>query len=115
MNENAYVQKLVKSLVGLNQRSQRHADGMFTSELSKMRGNAQVQKLIKSLVGYKRSVPESSGLERQMEESGFTDHAENDLGSKEQLTKLRAFLNHVQHLRGSDEVDGSSGLIHTDI
>ncbi|XP_043405004.1 secretin isoform X1 [Chelonia mydas] len=80
MNENAYVQKLVKSLVGLNQRSipflsfpkrryQRHSDGTFTSELSKMRGNAQVQKLIKSLVGYKRS----------------------------------------------DEVDGSEGLIHTDI
>uniref|UniRef100_A0A674IH53 Secretin n=1 Tax=Terrapene triunguis TaxID=2587831 RepID=A0A674IH53_9SAUR len=61
MNENAYVQKLVKSLVGLNQRYQRHSDGMFTSELSKMRGNAQVQKLIKSLVGYKRSHPLVTG------------------------------------------------------
>ncbi|XP_030418006.1 secretin [Gopherus evgoodei] len=101
MNENAYVQKLVKSLVGLNQRYQRHSDGMFTSELSKMRGNAQVQKLIKSLVGYKRSVPESSGLKEQVEDSGFIDHAENDLGSKEKLTKLKAFLHHVQNLRGS--------------
>ncbi|KAH1172363.1 secretin [Mauremys mutica] len=116
MNENAYVQKLVKSLVGLNQRYQRHSDGMFTSELSKMRGNAQVQKLIKSLVGYKRSsVPESSGPEGQGEDSGFIDHAENDMGSKEKLTKLKAFLHHVQNLRGSDGVDGSEGLIHTDI
>ncbi|KAG6927006.1 secretin [Chelydra serpentina] len=115
MNENAYVQKLVKSLVGLNQRYQRHSDGTFTSELSKMRGNAQVQKLIKSLVGYKRSVPKSSGLEGRMEDSGFIDHAENDLSLKEKLTKLKAFLHHIQNLRGSDEVDGSEGLIHTDL
>ncbi|XP_019375346.1 PREDICTED: uncharacterized protein LOC109299218 [Gavialis gangeticus] len=110
MNENAYVQQLVKSLMGLNQRYQRHADGMFTSELSKMRGNAQVQKLIKSLVGYKRSVPEPSGP-GQLEETGFINQAENDLDSKEILTKLKAFLHHVQSLRGCDKEDGSQGFI----
>ncbi|XP_025054322.1 uncharacterized protein LOC102387583 [Alligator sinensis] len=111
MNENAYVQQLVKSLMGLNERYQRHADGIFTSELSKMRGNTQVQKLIKSLVGYKRSVPEPSGAEGQLEETGFINQAENDLDSKEIFTKLKAFLHHVQSLRGSDKEDGSQGFI----
>ncbi|NXX74983.1 SECR protein, partial [Urocolius indicus] len=57
MNGNAYVQQLVKQLVGLKERSRRHSDGLFTSEYSKMRGNAQVQKLIQSLMGRKRSSP----------------------------------------------------------
>lgn len=35
-------------------RSQRHSDGLFTSEYSKMRGNAQVQKFIQNLMGHKR-------------------------------------------------------------
>ncbi|XP_010113952.1 PREDICTED: glucagon family neuropeptides-like [Chlamydotis macqueenii] len=55
MNDNAYVQQLVKHLVGLKERSQRHSDGLFTSEYSKMRGNAQLQKLIQNLMGRKRS------------------------------------------------------------
>ncbi|PKU32444.1 glucagon family neuropeptides-like [Limosa lapponica baueri] len=38
-------------------RSQRHSDGLFTSEYSKMRGNAQVQKFIQNLMGRKRSSP----------------------------------------------------------
>ncbi|NXX87492.1 SECR protein, partial [Urocolius indicus] len=54
MNGDAYVQQLVKQLVGLKERSRRHSDGLFTSEYSKMRGNAQVQKLIQSLMGRKR-------------------------------------------------------------
>ncbi|XP_068050595.1 glucagon family neuropeptides-like isoform X3 [Anomalospiza imberbis] len=55
MNGNAYVQQLVKHLVGLKDRSLRHSDGLFTSEYSKMRGNAQVQKFIQNLMGRKRS------------------------------------------------------------
>lgn len=35
-------------------RTQRHSDGLFTSEYSKMRGNAQVQKFIQNLMGRKR-------------------------------------------------------------
>ncbi|CAN8214482.1 unnamed protein product [Coccothraustes coccothraustes] len=57
MNGNAYVQQLVKHLVGLKDRSLRHSDGLFTSEYSKMRGNAQVQKFIQNLMGRKRSSP----------------------------------------------------------
>ncbi|NXL91075.1 SECR protein, partial [Alectura lathami] len=57
MNDNAYVQQLVKHLVGLKERTQRHSDGLFTSEYSKMRGNAQVQKFIQNLMGRKRSSP----------------------------------------------------------
>ncbi|XP_048805345.1 secretin-like isoform X1 [Lagopus muta] len=59
MNDNAFVQQLVKHLVGLKERTQRHSDGLFTSEYSKMRGNAQVQKFIQNLMGRKRS---NSGL-----------------------------------------------------
>ncbi|NWX90600.1 SECR protein, partial [Nothoprocta ornata] len=55
MNDNAYVQQLVKHPVGLKERFQRHSDGLFTSEYSKMRGNAQVQKFIQNLMGRKRS------------------------------------------------------------
>ncbi|XP_052551639.1 secretin isoform X2 [Tympanuchus pallidicinctus] len=59
MNDNAFVQQLVKHLMGLKERTQRHSDGLFTSEYSKMRGNARVQKFIQNLMGRKRS---NSGL-----------------------------------------------------
>ncbi|NXG46593.1 SECR protein, partial [Psilopogon haemacephalus] len=45
------------------ERSERHADGLFHSELSKMNGNAYVQQLVKNLVGLKeRSQRHSDGL-----------------------------------------------------
>ncbi|XP_035182585.1 glucagon family neuropeptides-like isoform X2 [Oxyura jamaicensis] len=68
MNDNAYVQQLVKHLVGLKERSQRHSDGLFTSEYSKMRGNAQVQKFIQNLMGHKRSSPGLVNTDVQMRE-----------------------------------------------
>ncbi|NXC50028.1 SECR protein, partial [Penelope pileata] len=55
VNDDVYMQQLVKHLVGLKERTQRHSDGLFTSEYSKMRGNAQVQKFIQNLMGRKRS------------------------------------------------------------
>uniref|UniRef100_A0A8C3L599 Glucagon / GIP / secretin / VIP family domain-containing protein n=1 Tax=Chrysolophus pictus TaxID=9089 RepID=A0A8C3L599_CHRPC len=68
MNDNAYVQQLVKHLVGLKERTQRHSDGLFTSEYSKMRGNAQVQKFIQNLMGRKRSNPGLVKIEMQEKE-----------------------------------------------
>ncbi|NXQ00594.1 SECR protein, partial [Vidua macroura] len=65
MNGNAYVQQLVKHLVGLKDRSLRHSDGLFTSEYSKMRGNAQVQKFIQNLMGRKRSSPGPVNIDMQ--------------------------------------------------
>ncbi|NXY17371.1 SECR protein, partial [Atrichornis clamosus] len=45
------------------ERSERHADGLFHSELSKMNGNAYVRQLVKHLVGLKdRSQRHSDGL-----------------------------------------------------
>lgn len=45
------------------ERMERHADGLFHSELSKMNGNAYVQQLVKHLVGLKdRSQRHSDGL-----------------------------------------------------
>ncbi|XP_013800807.1 secretin [Apteryx mantelli] len=45
------------------ERAERHADGLFHSELSKMNGNAYVQQLVKHLVGLKeRSQRHSDGL-----------------------------------------------------
>ncbi|XP_030339579.1 secretin isoform X2 [Strigops habroptila] len=45
------------------QRTERHADGLFHSELSKMNGNAFVRQLVKHLVGLKeRSQRHSDGL-----------------------------------------------------
>ncbi|XP_065694334.1 secretin isoform X2 [Patagioenas fasciata] len=45
------------------ERTERHADGLFHSELSKMNGNAYVQQLVKHLVGLKeRSQRHSDGL-----------------------------------------------------
>uniref|UniRef100_A0A493T240 Secretin n=1 Tax=Anas platyrhynchos platyrhynchos TaxID=8840 RepID=A0A493T240_ANAPP len=44
-------------------RTERHADGLFHSELSKMKDNAYVQQLVKHLVGLKeRSQRHSDGL-----------------------------------------------------
>ncbi|XP_072785454.1 secretin isoform X2 [Taeniopygia guttata] len=68
MNGNAYVQQLVKHLVGLKDRSLRHSDGLFTSEYSKMRGNAQVQKFIQNLMGRKRSSPGPVNTDMQARE-----------------------------------------------
>ncbi|NWI66951.1 SECR protein, partial [Todus mexicanus] len=46
-----------------HERSERHADGLFHSELSKMNGNAYVRQLVKNLVGLKeRSQRHSDGL-----------------------------------------------------
>ncbi|NWX44104.1 SECR protein, partial [Steatornis caripensis] len=45
------------------ERPERHADGLFHSELSKMNGNAYVRQLVKHLVGLKeRSQRHSDGL-----------------------------------------------------
>ncbi|XP_065542459.1 secretin isoform X2 [Lathamus discolor] len=45
------------------ERTERHADGLFHSELSKMNGNAFVQQLVKHLMGLKeRSQRHSDGL-----------------------------------------------------
>ncbi|NXI71147.1 SECR protein, partial [Anseranas semipalmata] len=45
------------------ERTERHADGLFHSELSKMKDNAYVQQLVKHLVGLKeRSQRHSDGL-----------------------------------------------------
>ncbi|NWV21950.1 SECR protein, partial [Origma solitaria] len=45
------------------ERTERHADGLFHSELSKMNGNAYVRQLVKHLVGLKdRSQRHSDGL-----------------------------------------------------
>uniref|UniRef100_A0A8D2PVG5 Secretin n=1 Tax=Zosterops lateralis melanops TaxID=1220523 RepID=A0A8D2PVG5_ZOSLA len=45
------------------ERMERHADGLFHSELSKINGNAYVQQLVKHLVGLKdRSQRHSDGL-----------------------------------------------------
>ncbi|XP_072495626.1 secretin [Notamacropus eugenii] len=56
LRESAFVQSLVRALVGLGPRTQRHSDGAFTSELSKIRRTAQVHRLIQQLVGNRRSV-----------------------------------------------------------
>ncbi|XP_009898323.2 secretin [Dryobates pubescens] len=45
------------------ERTERHADGLFHSELSKMNGNAYVRQLVKNLVGLReRSQRHSDGL-----------------------------------------------------
>nr|XP_020835046.1 secretin isoform X2 [Phascolarctos cinereus] len=56
LRESAFVQSLVRALVGLGPRTQRHSDGTFTSELSKIRGTAQVHRLIQQLVGKRSAV-----------------------------------------------------------
>ncbi|XP_043829062.1 secretin [Dromiciops gliroides] len=56
LRESAFVQSLVRSLVGLGPRTQRHSDGTFTSELSKIRGTAKVRRLIQPQVVKRSSV-----------------------------------------------------------
>ncbi|NWV00361.1 VIP protein, partial [Upupa epops] len=54
---------LSASLPPPRERSERHADGLFHSELSKMNGNAYVRQLVKTLVGLKeRAQRHSDGL-----------------------------------------------------
>ncbi|XP_031798437.1 secretin [Sarcophilus harrisii] len=70
LRESAFVQSLVRALVGLGPRTQRHSDGAFTSELSKIRGNAQVHRLIQQLVGKRRSVREPEEVTGRSGENG---------------------------------------------
>ncbi|XP_050754129.1 secretin [Gymnogyps californianus] len=81
------------------ERTERHADGLFHSELSKMNGNAYVQQLVKHLVGLKeRSQRHSDGL--------FTSEYSKMRGNA-QVQKL------IQNLMGRKR--SSPGPVHTDV
>ncbi|NXU18689.1 VIP protein, partial [Pardalotus punctatus] len=81
------------------ERTERHADGLFHSELSKMNGNAYVQQLVKYLVGLKdRSQRHSDGLFTS-EYSKMRDNA--------QVQKL------IQSLMGRKR--SSPGPVNTDV
>ncbi|NWI74725.1 SECR protein, partial [Dryoscopus gambensis] len=81
------------------ERSERHADGLFHSELSKMNGNAFVRQLVKNLVGLKdRSQRHSDGL--------FTSEYSKMRGNA-QVQKL------IQNLMGRKR--SFSGPVNTDV
>ncbi|NXJ77492.1 SECR protein, partial [Trogon melanurus] len=81
------------------ERTERHADGLFHSELSKMNGNAYVQQLVKHLVGLKeRSQRHSDGL--------FTSEYSKMRGNA-QVQKF------IQNLMGRKR--SSPGLVNTDV
>uniref|UniRef100_A0A663F8J9 Secretin n=1 Tax=Aquila chrysaetos chrysaetos TaxID=223781 RepID=A0A663F8J9_AQUCH len=81
------------------ERTERHADGIFHSELSKMNGNAYVQQLVKHLMGLKeRSQRHSDGL--------FTSEYSKMRGNA-QVQKF------IQNLMGRKR--SSSGPVYTDV
>ncbi|XP_010157139.1 PREDICTED: VIP peptides-like [Eurypyga helias] len=83
----------------LRERTERHADGLFHSELSKMNGNAYVQQLVKHLVGLKeRSQRHSDGL--------FTSEYSKMRGNA-QVQKL------IQNLMGRKR--SSPGTVNVDV
>ncbi|XP_051633105.1 secretin-like isoform X2 [Manacus candei] len=80
-------------------RMERHADGLFHSELSKMNGNAYVRQLVKHLVGLKeRSQRHSDGL--------FTSEYSKMRGNA-QVQKF------IQNLMGRKR--SSPGPVNTDV
>ncbi|NXT77562.1 SECR protein, partial [Zapornia atra] len=81
------------------ERTERHADGLFHSELSKMNGNAYVQELVRHLVGLKeRSQRHSDGL--------FTSEYSKMRGNA-QVQKF------IQNLMGRKR--SSSGPVNVDV
>ncbi|XP_009991854.1 PREDICTED: glucagon family neuropeptides-like [Chaetura pelagica] len=81
------------------ERTERHADGLFHSELSKMNGNAYVRQLVKNLVGLKeRSQRHSDGL--------FTSEYSKMRGNA-QVQKF------IQNLMGRKR--SSPGPVNTDV
>ncbi|NXE99355.1 SECR protein, partial [Menura novaehollandiae] len=81
------------------ERTERHADGLFHSELSKMNGNAYVRQLVKHLVGIKnRSQRHSDGL--------FTSEYSKMRGNA-QVQKF------IQNLMGRKR--SSPGPVNTDV
>ncbi|MGH0136871.1 UNVERIFIED_CONTAM: hypothetical protein FKN15_009583 [Acipenser sinensis] len=85
-------------------RSQRHADGLFTSELSKLRGSLSARNYVKALLGAKRSLSETSGLStRQLGDIEFTNKYADYLKSKAKLHKITSLLKHMQNIKRSDE------------
>nr|XP_027314686.2 uncharacterized protein LOC106019807 isoform X1 [Anas platyrhynchos]XP_027314687.2 uncharacterized protein LOC106019807 isoform X1 [Anas platyrhynchos] len=82
------------------ERTERHADGLFHSELSKMKDNAYVQQLVKHLVGLKeRSQRHSDGL--------FTSEYSKMRGNA-QVQKF------IQNLMGHKR-SSSPGPVNTDV
>ncbi|XP_014796123.1 PREDICTED: glucagon family neuropeptides-like isoform X1 [Calidris pugnax] len=82
------------------ERTERHADGLFHSELSKMNGNAYVRQLVKHLVGLKeRSQRHSDGL--------FTSEYSKMRGNA-QVQKF------IQNLMGRKR-NSSPGPVNTDV
>ncbi|NWR60691.1 SECR protein, partial [Bucorvus abyssinicus] len=81
------------------ERTERHADGLFHSELSKMNGNAYVRQLVRHLVGLKeRSQRHSDGL--------FTSEYSKMRGNA-QVQKF------IQNLMGRKR--SSPGPVNTDV
>ncbi|XP_042692717.1 secretin-like isoform X1 [Centrocercus urophasianus] len=82
------------------ERTERHADGLFHSELSKMNGNAFVQQLVKHLMGLKeRTQRHSDGL--------FTSEYSKMRGNA-QVQKF------IQNLMGRKR-SSNSGLVKTEV
>ncbi|XP_058858724.1 VIP peptides-like [Acipenser ruthenus] len=85
-------------------RSQRHVDGLFTSELSKLRGSLSAKNYVKALLGARRSLSETSGLStRQLGDIEFTNKYADYLKSKAKLHKITSLLKHMQNIKRSDE------------
>ncbi|NXQ91238.1 SECR protein, partial [Nyctibius grandis] len=81
------------------ERAERHADGLFHSELSKMNGNAYVQQLVKHLMGLKeRSQRHSDGL--------FTSEYSKMRGN----AQVQRFIQNLMRYKRS-----SPGPVNTDV
>ncbi|NXY87127.1 SECR protein, partial [Alcedo cyanopectus] len=80
------------------ERPERHADGLFHSELSKMNGNAYVQQLVKHLVGLKeRSQRHSDGL--------FTSEYSKMRGNAQVQKLIQSLMGHKRSSPGPVSTD----------
>ncbi|NXX96614.1 SECR protein, partial [Centropus bengalensis] len=81
------------------ERTERHADGLFHSELSKMNGNAYVQELVKHLMGLKeRSQRHSDGL--------FTSEYSKMRGNAQVQKFIQSLMGRKRSSPGPTDVQG---------
>uniref|UniRef100_A0A4W3K5U4 Glucagon / GIP / secretin / VIP family domain-containing protein n=1 Tax=Callorhinchus milii TaxID=7868 RepID=A0A4W3K5U4_CALMI len=84
-------------------RSERHSDGLFTGEFSKLPTTLAARNFISSLLVPKRSSVNLGLSKRQLGDSMFTSRYSSYLRTQAKLKQIAALLQHVQTFKRSND------------
>ncbi|XP_074130487.1 secretin isoform X2 [Sminthopsis crassicaudata] len=91
------------------QRAQRHMDGAFTSELSRLRESAFVQSLVRALIGLGPSPPRCLPRTQRHSDGAFTSELSKIRGHAQVHRLIQQLVGKRRSVRGPEEGAGRSG------